>query len=75
MEIKYFGMLAEITGKDRETLDISGVTVAEVKKQLHRTYPELAQKGYQVAIDQELVTDDNPATGKEMALLPPFAGG
>ena len=39
-------------------------------------WPQLADTTYQVAVDQRLATDDTELeSAREIALLPPFAGG
>lgn len=77
LTIKYFGMIEEATGKAEEQLDFqSSITVDELKTNLQSTYPSIADKNFQIAIDQtlagstELISEDC-----EIALLPPFAGG
>ncbi|MFS4418062.1 MoaD/ThiS family protein [Maribacter sp. 2307ULW6-5] len=75
IEIKYFGMIAEVTGKPSEVLEFSAGPISSVKEHLFATYPELQQKNFRIAQDQELVADNAPLNGREIAILPPFAGG
>lgn len=73
--IKYFGLLAEITSCREESLGNSPSTVNELLELLFEKYPDLKEKDFRVAIDQQLVTEDARITGGEIALLPPFSGG
>jgi molybdopterin synthase sulfur carrier subunit len=73
--VKYFGLLAEITGCDTEVISFSNKTISEFLEFLFEKYPNLRTKDFQVAQHQELVGLDTMITGHEIALLPPFAGG
>ena len=75
IEIKYFGMLADITGCHTEELTVSGRDISGLKKMLLMRYPDFKNKDFRIAQNQELVTDIDLLTGKEIAILPPFAGG
>ncbi|WP_233357749.1 MoaD/ThiS family protein [Haloflavibacter putidus] len=46
-----------------------------MKQNLFEKYPELQQKDFKIAQNQELVSDETLLTGQEIAVLPPFAGG
>ena len=73
--IKYFGLIAEITQCENETINFSKSSLSEFLTQLYIKYPGLKEKEFQVAQDQELISNETLLTGKELALLPPFAGG
>lgn len=75
IEVNYFGMLAEVTGCTSEKLEFREVSVAELKQSLFEKYPELQQKDFRIAQNQELVSDETLLTGEEIAVLPPFSGG
>lgn len=75
LSIKYFGLLAEITQCSEEQLEFSGANVSVLREVLYTKYPLLNGKDFQVAQDQVLVNNDTKITEKEIALLPPFAGG
>jgi molybdopterin synthase sulfur carrier subunit len=49
--------------------------ISELLATLNSKYPDLKNKGFQVAQNQELVTESTEITGQELALLPPFSGG
>lgn len=73
--IKYFGLIAEVTNCEEETILFSESTVSELLGVLHAKYSALKNKDFQVAQNQELVSLETKITGKEIALLPPFSGG
>ena len=75
ISIKYFGLIAEITQCDHETFNFSESSLNELLAELFIKYPLLKEKEFQVAQDQELISKETVLTGKEIALLPPFAGG
>jgi len=73
--IKYFGQIAEITQLEEESLEVLGTRISELILVLHQKYPELKNKNFKIAQHQQLVSTETILTGKEIALLPPFAGG
>ncbi len=75
LTIKYFGLLAEITGCNEEMYSFSKETIGELVQELTIKYPELQSKDFQVAHAMEIADKDTPITHKEIALLPPFSGG
>ena len=75
LNIKYFGLIAEITKCDEETLEFSMVIITELLEVLFAKYPLLESKDFQVSQNQEIVSKDATVSGEELALLPPFSGG
>jgi molybdopterin synthase sulfur carrier subunit len=75
LNIKYFGIIAELTLCNEETLEFSKVSVSDLKDALFIKYPDLKTKDFQVAQNHEIVSTDAPISGAEIALLPPFSGG
>jgi len=75
IEINYFGMLAEVTGRNSEVLAFSATPVSDLKEFLFQKYPKLQTLDFRIAQNQELVSEDTLLNGQEIALLPPFAGG
>ncbi|WP_298533658.1 MoaD/ThiS family protein [uncultured Algibacter sp.] len=73
--IKYFGLIAEVTNTEEESLEFSGTTISDLVNALHSKYDSLKNKDFQIAQNQELVDFETKLTGDEIALLPPFAGG
>ena len=75
INIKYFGQIAEVTQKEEENLEFSGIIVSELVETLYLKYSNLRTKNFQIAQNQELVSMETELTGNDIALLPPFAGG
>lgn len=75
LNIKYFGLIAELTQCYEEVFEFSGATVSELLELLYGKYPELKTKDFQVAQNREIVSFDANITGDDLALLPPFSGG
>lgn len=73
--IKYFGLIAEVTQCKEENINFSGSLISELLLFLFSKYPDLKNKDFQIAQNQEFVSIDTKVTGNELALLPPFAGG
>lgn len=73
--IKYFGQIAEITKQREESVEFTGVLVSDLIEILYSKYNTLKGKKFQVAQNQELVSFKTAVSGKEIAILPPFAGG
>jgi sulfur-carrier protein len=75
LNIKYFGLLVEVTQCSEETLAFSKTTVSELLNMLFEKYPNLKDKDFQVALNNEIVSKNTLITENELALLPPFSGG
>lgn len=78
LNIKYFGVLAEITKKKEEqlVLDESNMTVNSLKLKMEVAYQELQKNNYSIAVNQAMVGMDAAINDQDViAFLPPFAGG
>ena len=75
LSIKYFGLMAEISGCTEEQLNFQQTSVADLIDVLTQKYPSLKEKDFQVAQNLEISQKDAPITAVEIALLPPFSGG
>ena len=75
LQIKYFGMLAEVCRCDEETIEFNGLSIIELLESLYKKYPALRDKDFKVAQQNEIVSNESKITGAEIALLPPFSGG
>lgn len=77
LSILYFGMIAEAIGNPIETWhSLEALTVGELKKQLLEKYPVLRDRKFQIAVNQQITSENYPIPPlAEVALLPPFAGG
>jgi sulfur-carrier protein len=75
LTIKYFGLLAEITQCNEEQYEFSGMQFNELFKDIYLKYPRLKDIHFQIAQNHVIVTKETKISGKDIALLPPFAGG
>ena len=75
LQIKYFGLLTEVTGCNNEHFEFSGATVSDLLQELFIRYPDLTNKDFKVAVNQEIVSNNAIINEVEIALLPPFSGG
>jgi molybdopterin synthase sulfur carrier subunit len=73
--ITYFGQIVEVTGKRKETLNVENETVEGCLQKLYALYPDLKDISFKIAQDHVFVNSSTKLSGKELALLPPFAGG
>lgn len=74
--IQVFGKLTEILGTNTYTIDFTKKTVAELKAQLHHTFPTLATMTYLVVVNNQKANDDTIIpVNASLALLPPYSGG
>jgi len=75
LQIKYFGLIAEITNCDQEYFDFSKSNISDLLDDLFIKYPLLKNKDFKVAQNHEIVSNDCKITNSEIAILPPFSGG
>ena len=75
INVLFFGVLSEITGKKSLSFDdISDTT--ELNNKLTDKFPEIKSITYRLAINQEIIdTNTKLNDGDEVAFMPPFAGG
>lgn len=77
IKIKYFGVIAEETGKTEEVieLDSEDYNVESLKEHCISTYSLSETKSIQVAVNQNIGASGALQDGDEVAFLPPFSGG
>lgn len=79
VEVRLFGGLAERAGGARTRVEVADhATVADLRPALAARHPDLAPllERVNVAVDLEVARDDVPLAGaREIAVLPPVAGG
>jgi len=76
MNLKYFGILSEITGKPDEWLESPAETVGDLLEELNAKYPAMKLVPCQVSVNQKLAERVSVLReGDEIAILPPFSGG
>ena len=75
VNVKYFGVLSEITGKSEENRNING-SINNLITELTEEYPEIGKHNFAVSTNQTISSENPPLQeNDQIALLPPFAGG
>lgn len=78
INIRYFGMLVEITNTEQETFskETNSCLLKDICKEITNKYPKLLNSTYNIAVNQKIAQDQTIINnGDELAFLPPFAGG
>lgn len=75
LNIKYFGLLAEVTHCSEEQIKFTGGEIKELLEIIYLKHPELKDKEFQIAQNNTITNDKAEISSTEIALLPPFAGG
>tara|TARA_B100000795_G_C22394701_1_gene284737 strand:- start:256 stop:492 length:237 start_codon:yes stop_codon:yes gene_type:complete len=76
LNIKYFGMTAEASGKEEEELLSHYSSIQELKDDLLVKYPNLEKVNFNIAVNHTMINGNYDLIGnEEIALLPPFSGG
>jgi len=75
INVKIFGQLVEITGKDHLSFnDIHDTD--QLMDHLHALYPVLRNKRFACAVNMRIISSNTPLNNNStVALLPPFSGG
>ncbi|MEO6902557.1 MAG: MoaD/ThiS family protein [Bacteroidia bacterium] len=75
MQLKFFGKLAEVTGKP--TMEITSIADTDsLLNKLLQDFPKLKEYNILIAVDKKIVKQNQQLEShNEVALLPPFAGG
>lgn len=75
--VKYFGVIAETTGKAEEALEVSDdiESLKTLKSYLVEKYGLHDPESIQVSVNHSLRDSGQLKNGDEVALLPPFSGG
>ena len=73
--VRGFGPLQEVFSGGEFDVELP-VAVGTLRRALESRWPELSEQRYSIAVDQQLIERESTVTtAKEIALLPPFAGG
>ncbi|MCD8908043.1 molybdopterin converting factor subunit 1 [Staphylococcus arlettae] len=77
MQILYFAELKEILKKNTEIIEINdSISVKQLKETINAKYPEMSEKTYQIAVNEEFVQDNDTVKNMDIvALIPPVSGG
>ena len=76
LSLKYFGQIAEKTGKSEEVFELNEiVNLNDISQLIHDKY-SLNGLPFQIAVNKKLSDSDlKLSENDEVAFLPPFAGG
>lgn len=77
LTIKYFGLIAEKTGTNKEIVNVDedNYDLETLKEDCYSKYDLSDTQSIQVAVNQSLGKAGPLKDGDEVAFLPPFAGG
>jgi len=76
INILLFAHLQEVVGESKLTVDLSDVTVAQMKDWMEKHYPQLSLQQMMTAINEEFATDTTIVrSGDTIAFIPPISGG
>ncbi|MEZ5464594.1 MAG: molybdopterin converting factor subunit 1 [Lysobacteraceae bacterium] len=77
IEVLYFASLRDVTGVDRESVDMADGDAAQLFQQLNAKHGfTLPRERLRVAINSEFADWHRPlADGDEVAFIPPVSGG
>lgn len=76
--VKYFGMIADITGLEEECLEMEpSASIQNCRDLLNEKYKGIESLGYRMSVNLDIYNDLSITLKEndEIALLPPFAGG
>lgn len=76
-QVLAFGIAKEIVGDASVFLTTKGITVAELRQLLEKTYPQFKTlSSYMIAVNNEYaMADFIIKDGDEVAIIPPVSGG
>jgi sulfur-carrier protein len=78
VQVKYFGLLADITKKVEEQFEFQEqhISIEALKTTLENLYKQFEHNNYSIAVNQIIVSKETYIIDKDIvALLPPYAGG
>lgn len=75
-EMKYFGMLGEVTKRTSDFVFIRNEEKKDLQKFVKKSFPIFEHYNFQIAVDRKIRNEfERDEKIKEIALLPAFAGG
>lgn len=73
--VRGFGPLEDVIADAELELDLPQ-RIGAIRETLQKRWPALSSQRFAIAVDQRMVAEDETVTeAREIALLPPFAGG
>ena len=75
IQLKFFGLLADIVGQT--DLSVDGINDTDALKQkMLNDFPKLKDQNFVIAVSKQIIKGNQTLKpGDAVALLPPFAGG
>jgi len=78
IKVKYFGLLADLTGCSEEVIDAeNNLSSRELQELIHNKYPVFKEYEFNLAVNQSILQREAVKLEEkdEIAFLPPYAGG
>lgn len=76
IKILLFAHLQEAIGESELTVNLSDVTVGQIKEWMENQYLNLSLSNMMTAVNEEFATDDMIVKdGDKIAFIPPISGG
>lgn len=77
MKVLYFAEIKEILQKDNDQFQFENeITVEAFKQYLFEKYPQISEKKFQIALNEEFVPSHEVIQPSDVvALIPPVSGG
>lgn len=76
INILLFAHLQEALGESKLSIELSDVTVAQLKEWMEKHYPQLSLQQIMTAVNEEFATDSTfIKSGDTIAFIPPISGG
>lgn len=76
INILLFAHLQEALGESKLSVELSDVTVAQLKEWMEKHYPQLSLQQIMTAVNEEFATDTTIVkSGDTIAFIPPISGG
>ena len=77
VNIRYFGRLIEIAGKNDEVIETKSGSLSTLLKLIMDSVPELEKEVYAIFVNNKKAENTNLSLKEndEICLMPPFAGG
>ncbi len=77
LQVLLFGIVSDLIGENEVSFIFSGTTVADFKKELNTSYPQLQNyNAYVIAVNESYANDDQVLLNADVvAIIPPVSGG
>ncbi len=76
INLLFFGRLVDVVNKQQNIVLDEKTTAYQLQKILQSNYPDLERYTYRIAINENIVNNDQELKENDVvAFMPPFAGG